>query len=473
MKKYAILFILLICVCFVACENEKEDTMAQDLSIASREWNFTAAGGTAVYTFSSEIDNAFSNQDWCTCSLSGQVLTLSFTPNYDIEGRSVMIMVTKGDKKINFSVVQPSNIVPTPEVKNVIFDVDQDSRTIKVESVTPYEVVTDPTVNWLTVVHNEKTSEITLTTDNNYTTNTFSTIVKLKSGDLEYPLEVTQKGLVLTPSRSDVVVMTDGGEVTIGVDSSKPFTVTSLDENWMQIVAVDDKSFTLKVAPCEAGQLRNGKITLTSRTLKVDINVTQRTPIFTDYLGSWTLAGPNGRDNNDIVSYNLFITELGDNTYSIKGWGGGSPLSNPSDAAAVPIKAVFNPNTGAIEIYSQPNAGAHVWSGQDCIVCFQGVINRNGGYTIITNTYLAYTGMLNTDGSVKWETGTVILSGVNYKLIGAGYYFKTPDGGYRSYNVDKQLLDPTMTKSNITRSTVKSNIRYITYSGTTVALNKE
>lgn len=444
MKRIINIFALLLCVCIVSCDDDSTEFAEMGLSVIERDMNISAAGGSVTVTLSAEGDKVVSDKDWCKVSIEGKMVTIILDANMDVEGRTAMVSVVKGGNKISFPVSQPSNKKPVPETESVVFDADATTKTIAVDHIAPFQVQLEQGITWLDA--KVEGGNVVFTTQNNYTDELLSTTVRLVSGKLESSLLVTQRGLVLIPEKTEQLILNTGGEVTIQVNSTRAFTAVS-DAEWLTVTS-DDSSVTLTAGDNTGKPSQKATVTLTSENLTATIEVVQRAPLYAEYLGSWTLTGPNGRDSNDVVSYNLSITESGNNTYSISGWGGGSPLSALSGDASVPIKATFDPNTGAILVKSQPNVGPHIWNNLNCVACFQGVVYRNGGYTIITGAYLAYTGMLQADGSVKWENGSVTLDGGVHKLIGAGYYFIEPGGGYRSYNADKQILDPTMTKKD-------------------------
>ncbi|WP_303011867.1 BACON domain-containing protein [uncultured Bacteroides sp.] len=451
MKKIIDIFLLLFCICIASCEDDSKDNAGPKLSITGREADITAAGGNVVINLSVEGEEVESDQPWCTAAISGKVVTLTLEANTSIEGRTAIITVKGGEDEIVFPVTQPSNKVPVPEVKELLLDADATTRTVAVDHFAPFQVRIDDDVTWLDA--EVVGSSVVFTTRNNYTDNALSTTVKLVSGKLESSILVVQNGIVLVPEKRSLLMYNAGDEVTVKVNSTRAFTAES-DEEWLT-VSFDDESVTLKAGDNTGNPERTATVTLVSENLTATIDVVQRGPVYTDYLGNWTLVGMDGDTS---FEYALSIVRDTDNsTYKVTGWGK-SVVATDSKYA---IQANFDEASGLIYITAQPNIA--VYTNTDNInydVMFYGLVVESGREAYVTGKgYICYIGMLQRDGSVQWMNGTVTLQGgAEYEVIGARYYIKSQvDGSMLGFNVDSPFMrKPVMTKveTGMTRGSV-------------------
>ena len=207
-----------------------------------------------------------------------------------------------------------------------------------------------PANSWLSAQVDGNT--LVLTAQTNYTNNNLTTKVKLVSGSLESEITVTQSGIQLIPEKTTQVMYYTGDEVNIKVNSTLPFTAES-DEDWLT-VAYDESSLTLTATDNSGQPNRTATVTLTSETLTATIAVTQRLPVYTDYLGSWTLAGMN---NGAQFTYDLTIEQATANsTYNLAGWG----KSVLGASAEYAIRANFDVTSGLIYITAQEDIAVYI-----------------------------------------------------------------------------------------------------------------
>lgn len=439
MKKIYGILCVLFCFFWAGCDEDDSVVEGTGFDIVERNVNFTAAGGNLTVTLSVEGDKVQSDQDWCTASISGKIVTVSLEANPGLEGRTAKVTVSRGTENISFPVTQGGNIVPTAEVENVSFDANGGTKEIQVEHISPFTAVSGAA--WLTARVDGST--LILTTQSNYTIDDLETTVKLISGSLESELVVTQTGIVLIPEIRELLMYNTGDETRIGVNSTMPFTAQS-DQDWLTVTQGDD-FITLSASDNSNKPMRTATVTLTSETLTATIAVTQRAPIYTDYLGSWTLTGTG---EESATTYNLTITEgVANSTFKIAGWGK-SVVATDSKYA---LTAIFDEVEGAVYIVAQQYMGAY--TDPDNVthdVMFYGRIEMDGKIYYVTGRgYICYKGMLQPDGSVQWTNGEVTLAGgANYDVIGGMYYIQSRvDGESRSFTIDSPFMRmPTMRK---------------------------
>ncbi|MBD3588766.1 BACON domain-containing protein [Bacteroides sp. GM023] len=438
MKKLVNILMLLLCVCIVSCDDDS-DNAASGVAITGRDVDVTAAGGTLTVTLSEEGDKVLSDQGWCVASISGKTVTLNVEVNKGLEGRTALITVIKGTESVAFPITQPGNRIPIAETDIVTFDAHGGTQEISVESALALEAFVPANVSWLSArVDKDK---LIFTAQQNYTLDNLSTNVKLKSGDLETEITVTQSGIVLIPEKTDIVMYNAGDELTIKIESTLAFTAVS-DKTWLTVTK-DETSITLKAGDNSGEPARTAVVTLTSETLTTTIDVTQRPPIYSDYIGNWALTG---YDNGTAFTYNLSIAQAtAGTTYKVTSWGKSVVAVNPEFA----IRANFDANSGLIYITSQENIGVFTDAdGSEYNIMFYGRIEMGGKvYYVGGSGYICYIGQLQADGSVQWMNGQVDIGQGPMPVVGANYFGEAPDGMYTFKGDDPFMRMPVMTKS--------------------------
>lgn len=441
MRKYISILIMLLCVGFISCDDGSNDVPA--FKIAGNEMDITAVGGKVTVTLSMDGEKATSDQTWCVPSISGKTVELTLEKNPSLEGRTALVTVTKGAESIAFPVTQPGNIIPTPDSDAIEFDAHGGEIKIPVRNALPFRVELEDDVTWVTA--RVDGSALVLNAETNYTRNSLTVTGKLISEGLESEFTVTQSGIVLTPEKTSVLMYNAGDEVTLKVESTLEFNVSS-DQEWLEVTK-GDGSILLKAGDNSGKARRTATVKLTSEGLTATVNITQRPPIYTDYLGSWTLIGMNG---NTPFTYNISLTQATANsTYTLTGW------SKSGIDEDCPLEVVFNGESGEIEIYAQENLGVFTQGADVYDVCFYGMVEvSTGSYQPVGGNYVCYSGMLQRDGTVEWQNGEVTLGSGDYVLSGSMYWLVSQaSGGLASFNADKPFMsNPVMVKAAMTRS---------------------
>lgn len=441
MRKYISILIMLLCVGFISCDDGSNDVPA--FKIAGNEMDITAVGGKVTVTLSMDGEKATSDQTWCVPSVSGKTVELTLEKNPSLEGRTALVTVTKGAESISFPVTQPGNLVPTPDSDAVEFDAHGGEIKIPVRNALPFRVELEDDVTWVTARVDGST--LVLNAETNYTRNSLTVTGKLISEGLESEFTVTQSGIVLTPEKTSVLMYNAGDEVTLKVESTLEFNVSS-DQEWLEVTK-GDGSILLKAGDNSGKARRTATVKLTSEGLTATVNITQRPPIYTDYLGSWTLIGMNG---NTPFTYNISLTQATANsTYTLTGW------SKSGIDEDCPLEVVFNGESGEIEIYAQENLGVYTQGANVYDVCFYGMVEVSpGSYQPVSGNYVCYSGILQRDGTVEWQNGEVTLGSGDYVLSGSMYWLVSQaSGGLASFNADKPFMsNPVMVKAAMTRS---------------------
>lgn len=445
MKKFINIFMLLLCVCIVSCDDSNDNDAG--LEIVKRDATATATGGDLTVTLSAEGDKVVSDQTWCTVSLSGKVVKATLEANTTLEGRTALVTVIKGANSLSFPITQPGNLIPAAEDNNIAFDAHGGIQRIHVSNSLPFTAT--PADSWLSAQVDGNT--LVLTAQTNYTNNNLTTKVKLVSGSLESEITVTQSGIQLIPEKTTQVMYYAGDEVNIKVNSTLPFTAES-DEGWLT-VAYDESSLTLTATDNSGQPNRTATVTLTSETLTATIAVTQRVPIYADYIGGWTLTG---YDSGTQFTYNLTIEQATANsTYALTGWGK-SVVATDSKYA---LQANFDATGGYIYITAQQNIAVFSDDEGDYDVMFYGMIEYGGGVSYVTGSgYICYIGLLQRDGTVKWENGLVTIGGgAVYDVVGGMYRIRDrSDGKVYAFNVDSPFMRMPVMKKAVSSASTRS-----------------
>lgn len=425
-KLYSILY-LLLCLCITGCDddsNEGEPT----LSIVKSDITFTAAGGTG----SIEVDalqaiKAESDKDWCTVAVNGKTVTLTVGMNPDISGRTALITVISEDEIQQLSCSQAGNRVPLPEKEAVTFDANGGTVKIVVESVLPYDVRTE--ADWINCTIEEDTLSITVPT--NYVTTSRNAALTLTVGKLESQIAVEQTGIVLQPEVSELVVANGGETVRINVQSTLEFTAVS-DQEWLTVTAAKNY-ITLEAGDNTGGTPRSATVTLNSKGIVATIDVIQKPLVYEDFLGTWVLTASNeGTPVNRTVRMEAAVQG---STYKLYGFGASDMANN------YPITVNYDTETGLVFIINQDNIGT------DADGNIVGFTAATADYGVITGRFISAIGQLS-KGKLTWELQTVDLGTGPEPIVGIGYRYKDPAGGWHTYNVDGTLSDLVMTKGS-------------------------
>ena len=452
MKKILYIAWALFCIGITACDDNDSSSEISVLNIIESTVDFNAVGGQGFIKIENQGDTevkAVSDVEWCKIeNLSNDKITFSVVQNGELTTRAAVIKISVSGTVKQVSITQAGNKIPLVETDKVMFDAHGGAREILVESSLQIEpVIPAEAASWLSAQVDK--NKLTLTAQHNYTLNKLSTTVKLKSGSLDTEITVTQTGIVLIPEKTAITMYNGGDEIKIKVNSILPFTAVS-NQEWLTITPGDD--FVTLTATDNSGQpARTAKVTLTSEALTATINVTQRPPIYSDYVGKWTLTG---LEKGSPFTYDLSIVQATANsTYKVTGWGK-SVVATDSKYA---IQANFHAATGMIFITAQENLG--VYSNQYDIM-FYGQVEEAGKYYYVSGSgYICYIGILQRDGSVQWMNGEVEYSdGSTEEIVGARYFLKSKaDGSVAGFNVDSPFMrEPVMTKQVAASAAVRS-----------------
>lgn len=452
MKKIYLLLLAILPLLFTGCSND-DDTVLDVLEIVSSDIGFDAAGGEgsiALKTSGTAV-NAVSDKSWLTITAAtSSKVSYTVAESEEALQRSAKITITAGTMRRDVTILQ----------KGALFDISLDDDIVFSALAEPYRIgyetsltsvpevlIPEDAKEWLSATAQD--GEIILTAEPNLKDEIRNTVITISQAWKPVEIKVTQTGIELTPEKTSVVMYFAGDEQTLMVNSTLPFTaVVAEDGSWLTLQQ-NEASLTIK-APDNSGKpVRSTRITLSSGELTAAIDVTQRPPVYGDYLGNWNLTG------EDAGTYNLnIVQDQAESTYKVTGWGK-SIVATDSQYA---LTAYFDEETGFIFIPEQENLGTYNNQGTECPVVFYGKFLYGGSPTLYGGEEIVYLGLLMRDGSVQWLNGSFEFRGQEYDFLGGQYFLDTGGGRFASFNVDSPIMsNPKMTKAGATRSATRSS----------------
>lgn len=107
MKKFLYILPVVLCILFSGCSDDNNADAEGVIGVVSSKVSFTAAGGTG--TIKLEAGSGVSvttDREWCTATVSGDVVTVTAQPNMTVDGRTCLVVLTSGGLKSNIPVTQ-------------------------------------------------------------------------------------------------------------------------------------------------------------------------------------------------------------------------------------------------------------------------------------------------------------------------------------------------------------------------------
>ena len=147
MKK--VLYLCFVAVIVFACKDDDHAYEVLTLPIVKSEVDFEAVGG--VGTIEVDTKEAVSvedfSADWCSVTVSGNIITVTAAPASSIEGRTVMLRISSGGKNTAIPITQLGTVFSINET-SLAFTLAGGERTINVLSNMP--VTVNIPVDWAT-----------------------------------------------------------------------------------------------------------------------------------------------------------------------------------------------------------------------------------------------------------------------------------------------------------------------------------
>ncbi|MGV8092479.1 MAG: BACON domain-containing protein [Mangrovibacterium sp.] len=184
MKK--LLIIIISCLYLVGC-NDDSDNPAE-FGIVRSDVNIPATGGEGtIEVLPYGNIQATSDQEWCTVSVSGYVVTVNVSANEDILNRTALVTISSGAEKLFVPVTQPSAILSLENNKLIV---PRAGGTQQVKVTTNLDIHISVEDEWLTYVREDQV--ITFTAEPNTEPGARQTVVTITGGKFTAQIEVIQ-----------------------------------------------------------------------------------------------------------------------------------------------------------------------------------------------------------------------------------------------------------------------------------------
>lgn len=190
-KIYYILLLAASCLLFTGCSSDDEENGVA-LKVVKSNVSFEDVGGEGSIEVLSETPFEVAVEaDWCTYTVSGNIIKLNVEPNTSIEGRNAIVAITSGDEApVLVNVIQAGGVFHLPDNEQSFnFYLPGGSKTMRVHSTQPYLVEIPEDCDWLTYAIEEDKLTFTATkADNPRKTVT----VNLRMGEKVFSLRIGQ-----------------------------------------------------------------------------------------------------------------------------------------------------------------------------------------------------------------------------------------------------------------------------------------
>ena len=253
----------------------KQDEMPI-LEINPNNANFTATGGTQIFTIKSNIswEIGENTNSWIHLAKSGNTLTLKADLNPQSINREGEFTILSRDKSIRIYVTQ-SGISPNFDISSTSanFTASGGSKTFTVTATAPWNIETG-TTTWghLTINGNE----LTLKVDANNQISNRDDYFTIKSGAKSIRVNITQLGL--TPkfgiSSTSANFTAAGGSQTFTINSNSSWSIETQPKSWGHLIK-NGKTLTLNVDKNNQTSSRDDYFTIRSGSKRIRVDITQ------------------------------------------------------------------------------------------------------------------------------------------------------------------------------------------------------
>jgi hypothetical protein len=279
--------------------------------------------------------------------------------------------------------------------------------------------------SWCTVSIDKNIVKVSANTNNDLDSR--AALITLTYGDQIEEISVFQYGLMLIVDKPELVFDLDDDapeySQKVRVSCTFPVTLEEVTEPW--VTATLDENNILTVYTNSASTTdRSTTIVLTSGMAEVKIAVTQRVPVYADYLGEWTLTGMDVATGNTVVYPNIKITQkVKGSSYKVEGWGINAKYAEER------FEMMYNPATNGVSIIGQQRTGTYTYGTTKYKIFLTGIIIYNNGLIALTGEYIGLSGKLK-HGSVTWNYPSFNIDGSSYRCVGMAYRLTTNESSW-------------------------------------------
>lgn len=277
MKKILSFLVLLAGVTmFTSCSDDDATyTSVTPLGITSNDVCFEAEGGTGSITVEATgTVTAETTSKWIDISVNGNIVTVIAQGNPSIEGRSARIVLTANGATTNVIAIQKGVVYQLEGgVSNFTIGSAASSMTLGVTSLASVSVKS--LSDWISATYKEEDSQIVLDFEANTALENRVGYVVVETGSLKDTLTITQKSSYEIIGGTSYAVGSSATTLKIGVVSSFPVTVKSLDRWMIASYSSANSEITVNITANTSSQERVGHVAIEAGSIKDTLTITQ------------------------------------------------------------------------------------------------------------------------------------------------------------------------------------------------------
>ena len=237
------------------------------LGVNPTELSFNVDGGTKTAKVSSNSTvTVSSNASWCTASVSGGTITVTATSNTG-NSREATVTVKAGDLTRNVKVTQGGVTLDVSPIE-LSFAASGGSKTVTATSNVTVSASSNAT--WCTA--SVSGSTVTITTTSN-AGNSREATVTVKAGILTKSIKVSQGGVTLIVSSTELSFTASGGSKTVTATSNVAIGASS-NVTWCT-ASVSGSTVTIRVTSNNTVSERSATVTIKAGDISRYVRVTQ------------------------------------------------------------------------------------------------------------------------------------------------------------------------------------------------------
>lgn len=249
------------------------------LSLSLSELSFTPESGTKTFSITTNMAwTAVSNANWCTLnSASGtgnKSINVTVYTNNETTLRTATITVKAGNQTKTVTVTQDCFTL-TVSPATIQLPLQEATNTLSINSNTTWSISGIPT-QWCSVSRTSGTGNAAVTIKTTAATSSTkrqATLV-VKAGNLERNVTLTQDGVTLNISPTELTFDKTGGTKTVTVTSNAVFTASYIATSWYS-VSVSGSTLSVKVTANTTVSNRTATITVKAAGMTRNITVNQ------------------------------------------------------------------------------------------------------------------------------------------------------------------------------------------------------
>lgn len=255
-----------------------QNALTPTLSVSQTDLSFDACSGSTYITVKSNrtwnLSNASSSL--FTVNRSGDIVTINYSANPNESSRSDYfdIVTNDGSKSTRVYVRQKAKTSLSISPSSLSFDAAGGSKTINISSNTEWTAYAT-VASWGHLTR--KGNTLTLTVDANTGTNNRSTYFKVKAGELEKQVNISQNGITPTLSVSPTSLSFDasGGSRTITISTNVDWSISINTASWGHLTQ-SGNTLTLRVDANTSSTERNDYFIIKAGSKEARVNISQK-----------------------------------------------------------------------------------------------------------------------------------------------------------------------------------------------------